>query len=49
MSTAFLLYPVVVGAGQRLFEPDRIDKCELTLIGAQTFTSGVVLLRYQPA
>jgi dihydrofolate reductase len=42
-----MIYPVVLGSGQRLF-PDGIHAA-LRLIEARTFSSGVVLLRYQPA
>lgn len=44
-----LLYPVIVGAGQRLFDAGRTHARDLRLVGSQTFTSGVVLLQYQPA
>lgn len=43
-----LLYPAVVGAGRRLFDSETIEARDLNLIEAQSFTSGVVLLRYQP-
>lgn len=41
-----LLYPIVVGTGKRLFDGDAVD---LKHLDTKTFTSGVVLLRYQPA
>ncbi len=44
-----LLYPVIVGTGQRLFSCESTDVRDLALIGTQNFKSGVVLLRYQPA
>lgn len=43
-----LLYPVVVGAGQRLFDTDSIESRALELIDSTAFTGGVVLLRYRP-
>ncbi len=42
-----MIHPVVLGSGQHLF-PDGIHAA-LTLIETRTFSSGVVLLRYQPA
>ena len=40
-----LIYPVILGSGKHLFR-DRIDLHNLRLIGSQTFSSGVVLLKY---
>ena len=40
-----LVYPVVLGSGKRLFEEG--DSANLELVEAKTFSSGVVLLRYQ--
>jgi dihydrofolate reductase len=40
-----LVYPVVRGSGKRLFR-DR-DKTTLNLVEGKTFSSGVVLLRYE--
>jgi len=42
-----MVFPVVLGSGQRLF-PDGEEKRALKLIEARTFSSGVVLLSYQP-
>ena len=42
-----LVYPVVLGAGKRLFKDDVTTK--LNLIGTQAFKTGVVLLTYQLA
>jgi hypothetical protein len=42
------VYPVVVGAGQRLFE-DAGSAGSLRLLEARPFRSGVVLVRYRPA
>lgn len=44
-----LLYPVVVGAGRRLFREDGLSARTLTLIDARQFRSGVMFLRYRPA
>ncbi len=41
-----LLYPVVLGIGRRLF--DGIKKTDFKLINTKPFSSGVVLLQYQP-
>ncbi len=43
---SFLVYPVVLGSGKRVF-PDGL-RVDLKLIEAKTFPSGVVLQRYQP-
>jgi len=43
-----MVYPIVVGSGRRLFE-DGGDQKALKLVDAQTFTTGVVYLTYQPA
>lgn len=42
----FWLYPVAVGAGQRLF--DRIDTTHLQLVDTTRFASGIVVLVYTP-
>jgi dihydrofolate reductase len=44
---SLLVYPIVLGAGQRLF-PEAIAKMPLKLIEAKSFSTGVVLMRYQP-
>jgi dihydrofolate reductase len=41
-----LVYPVVLGSGKRLFGD--ANKATLRLIETRMFSSGVVLLRYQP-
>jgi hypothetical protein len=42
-----MTYPVMLGAGERLF-PDRPEALHLTLLSAQSFESGIVVLVYQP-
>lgn len=42
-----LVHPVVLGGGKRLFQ-DGTDKSVLRLVESKTFSSGVVLLTYQP-
>ncbi|GAB4554084.1 MAG: dihydrofolate reductase family protein [Anaerolineae bacterium] len=42
----FLVYPVVVGKGKRLFKEDFTTS--LTLVEAKSFSSGVVALIYMP-
>jgi dihydrofolate reductase len=42
------VHPVVVGAGQRLFDGDT-PPAALRLLEARPFRSGVVLVRYRPA
>lgn len=42
----FLVSPVVVGEGARIFE--RIDKTGLKLLHTQTFKTGIIALHYQP-
>jgi dihydrofolate reductase len=41
-----LVYPLVLGKGQRLFEDG--TKTNLKLVDSRTFSSGVVALVYQP-
>ncbi len=41
-----LVYPVVLGEGKRLF--DSVKKSDLQLVKSKPFSSGVVLLQYQP-
>ncbi|TMK33615.1 MAG: hypothetical protein E6G58_13245 [Actinobacteria bacterium] len=43
-----MLFPVVLGSGTRLFRDER-DISHLSLVGARTYSSGVVLLTYEPA
>ena len=42
------VYPVALGAGQRLF-PDGIDTVKLSLVDSETYANGVVHLAYSPA
>jgi|SRR5215211_3083522 len=42
----FWLFPVAVGRGDRLL--DGIDMTHLKLAGTTTFTTGIVVLRYEP-
>ena len=42
-----MVFPVVVGSGKRLFR-DGSEKKVLRLVATKTFTSGVVVLSYQP-
>jgi dihydrofolate reductase len=44
----FMLHPIVLGHGARLFA-DGDDASTLRLTHTKTFTSGVVILEYQPA
>jgi dihydrofolate reductase len=43
-----LIPPLVLGSGQRLF-PDGVAQTPLKLVGAQSFSNGVLYLTYQPA
>jgi dihydrofolate reductase len=43
-----MVFPIVVGSGKRLFEGE-IDTTVLELVDSKTFSSGVVVLTYQPA
>ncbi|MHB8624937.1 MAG: dihydrofolate reductase family protein [Aggregatilineales bacterium] len=43
-----MVHPVVVGGGKRLFR-EGSDKKVLKLVDTKTFSSGVVILSYQPA
>jgi class 3 adenylate cyclase/dihydrofolate reductase len=43
-----LVYPVVLGSGKRLFQDGR-DTSDLRMVGTRAFSSGTVLLTYQPA
>jgi dihydrofolate reductase len=42
----FWIHPVVWGPGERPFESE--EQARLSLVGSETFDSGVTLLRYQP-
>jgi dihydrofolate reductase len=44
----FLVHPVVLGSGKPLFK-DITDKINLKLLKTETYSSGVILLYYQPA
>jgi dihydrofolate reductase len=43
----FMLHPVVLGAGARLFA-DGVDEVGLTLVTTKAFSSGIVILEYEP-
>ena len=43
-----MVFPVVLGSGKRLFR-DGSEKKVLKLVETRTFSSGVVVLTYQPA
>jgi dihydrofolate reductase len=43
-----MIFPVVLGSGKRLFR-DGSEKKKLRLIETKTFSSGTILLLYQPA
>jgi dihydrofolate reductase len=43
-----MVHPVVLGGGKRLFG-DGIDKKVLRLVDTKTFSSGIVILSYEPA
>jgi class 3 adenylate cyclase len=42
-----MLFPVVLGSGKHLFR-DNIETVPMRLVGTRTFSSGVVLLTYEP-
>ena len=42
----FLVYPVVVGKSGHIF--DQIDRANLKLLESKTFSTGVLVLHYQP-
>ncbi len=44
----FMVHPVVLGSGKRLFR-DGSDTKVLRLVDTKTFSSGVVVLYYEPA
>ena len=43
-----MVYPVVLGGGKRLFS-DGSDKTVLKLVDTKSFSSGIVVLSYEPA
>jgi len=43
-----MVYPLVMGSGKRLFR-NAHDTTELSLVESQAFSTGVVVLTYQPA
>jgi dihydrofolate reductase len=43
-----LIHPLILGSGQRLFEPDR-HVAELRLVDSTASTTGVVIATYRPA
>ena len=43
----FLVHPILLGSGKRLFADER--QATLKLVQAQPFSTGMVLLQYQPA
>jgi hypothetical protein len=43
-----MVHPVILGSGKRLFR-DGIDKQVLKLVDTKPFSSGVVVLTYEPA
>jgi dihydrofolate reductase len=43
---SLLVYPIVLGSGKRLFQGG--TRLNLKLVATKSFSSGVVLLRYQP-
>ena len=43
----FLVYPIILGNGKRFF--NYANKATLKLVETKTFSSGVILLRYQPS
>ncbi len=42
-----MVHPVVLGSGKRLFT-EGINRKVLRLVGMKTFSSGIVVLTYQP-
>ncbi len=42
----FLIHPIVLGSGKRLFKDG--SRAALTLVQAQSFSTGMALLQYQP-
>ena len=44
-----MVFPVILGAGQRLFPDTMSEPARLTLTDSQTAGSGILMLTYQPA
>lgn len=44
----FMVHPIVLGKGRRLFA-EGTDEKTLTLTHTQMFSSGIVILEYEPA
>jgi dihydrofolate reductase len=44
----FMVYPVVLGSGKRLF-PEGTEQYKFRLMETRSFTTGIVILHYQPA
>ena len=44
-----MLFPIVLGAGKRLFPPEMSDSATLALTDAKPDRDGVMLLTYHPA
>ncbi len=44
-----MVFPVILGAGQRLFPDTMSEQATLTLTDSQTAGSGILMLTYQPA
>ena len=44
----FMVHPIVLGEGERLFA-DNADKRSLKFTHSKTFSSGIVILEYEPA
>ena len=44
-----MMYPIVLGAGKRLFPPEMSDSATLALTDAKPDRDGVMLLTYHPA
>ena len=43
----FMVHPVVLGSGKRLF-PEGTEQYKFTLVETKSFTTGIVVLHYQP-
>jgi dihydrofolate reductase len=44
-----MVFPVILGSGQRLFVDDAEDKTKLKLVSSRAVGDGVAILTYQPA